>query len=64
MVRQAAKLTCWLCCVGSGSSDNLESLAANDAGGVGRRSQDGNRASLGDLGSRGSSMDGLSSAAG
>ncbi len=63
-MRQAVKLISWLCYANSGSSDNLESLAANDAGGFGRRSQDGNRASLGDLGSRGSSMDGLPSAPG
>ncbi len=63
-MRRAVKLSSWLCHGDSGSSDNLESLAANDGGGFSRRSQDGNRASLGDLGSRGSSMDGLSSAAG
>ena len=48
----------------SGSSENLESLANADNSAFGRRSQDGNRTSLSGLGSRGSSMDGLPSAAG
>ena len=51
-------------CADSGSSENLESLAAGDNRAFDRRSQDGSRSSIGGLGSRGSSMEGLPSLAG